>query len=246
MSSSAGKESLGRVLAIGHRGAAAHLAENTMPSFEKALELGADALEFDVAITRDGVAVVIHDDTLDRTTNGRGPVEEALFAEIAGLDAGAWKNHAAHVPTLEEVLAAFASRTLLNLEIKESPRRAQIVDACLQGVLDRGALESVVFSSFDHDALRLLRHLSPEARIGVLCEGTGFDRALGCAAELGAENVHPPVVLASRERVAAAHAAGLRVWTWTANSAETIRCALDAGVDGVFSDFPERVVALRR
>src|SRR5438128_577064 len=78
------------VLAIGHRGAAGHMPENTMPSFEKALELGADALEFDVALTRDGVPVVIHDDTLDRTTDGRGPVEQSTFEEISRLDAGSW------------------------------------------------------------------------------------------------------------------------------------------------------------
>jgi len=233
------------VLAIGHRGAAAHLAENTMPSFERALELGADALEFDVALTLDGIPVVIHDDTLDRTTNGHGPVEQTLFADIVKLDAGGWKNHVAHVPTLAEVLEAFAPRTLLNLEIKESPRRAEIVDACLESVHRHDALSRVVFSSFDHDALRLLRHLSPAARIGVLSEGTGFDKAMRCAAELAAENVHPPVVLVTPELVRTAHAAGLRVWTWTANSEGVIRKAIEAGADGIFSDFPERVVEAR-
>lgn len=233
------------VLAIGHRGAAAHLPENTMPSFERALELGADALEFDVALTRDGVPVVIHDDTLDRTTNGHGPVEEALWADIARLDAGSWKNLPTPVPTLAEVLEAFAPRTLLNLEIKESPRRAEIVDACLEAVHRHDALSRVVFSSFDHDALRLLRHLSPAARIGVLSEGTGFDKAMRCAAEIAAENVHPPVLLVTPELVRAAHAAGLRVWTWTANSEAVIAKAIAAGADGLFSDYPERVVAAR-
>src|SRR5215510_13684381 len=107
-----------RVIAIGHRGAAAHMPENTMPSFEKALELGADALEFDVALTKDGVPVVIHDDTLDRTTDGRGPVEDSTYEEVARLDAGSWKAVPTHVPTLDEVLAGLAPRTLLNLEIK--------------------------------------------------------------------------------------------------------------------------------
>lgn len=233
------------VLAIGHRGAAGHMPENTMPSFEKALELGADALEFDVALTRDGIPVVIHDDTLDRTTDGRGPVEAASFAEIAGLDAGAWKTVPTHVPTLEEVLREYAPRTLLNLEIKMSPRRVEIVDACAEAVRAAKAEEAVVFSSFDHDALRLLRHVLPEARIGVLSVATGFEHAMRCAAEIRAENVHPPVVLVGPVLVARAHAAGLRVWTWTANSREIIRAAVAAGVDGIFSDFPERVLEAR-
>ena len=233
------------VLAIGHRGAAGHMPENTMPSFEKALELGADALEFDVAITRDGVPGVIHDDTLDRTTDGRGGVESATREEIARLDAGAWKAVPTHVPTLAEVLDAFAGRTLLNLEIKLSPRRVETVDACVEAVRAARAETSVVFSSFDHDALRLLRYVLPAARIGVLSVATGFEPAMRCAAEIGAENVHPPVVLVGPALVERAHAAGLRVWTWTANSREVIGAAIAAGADGIFSDFPERVIEAR-
>ena len=234
-----------RVLAIGHRGAAAHMPENTMPSFERALELGADALEFDVAITRDGVPVVIHDDTLDRTTNGHGPVEHALFDELRDLDAGRWKGVPTHLPSLAEVLDGFASRTLLNLEIKASARRAELVDACAQAVVERDALGTVVFSSFDHDALRLLRHLLPAARIGVLSETAGLERAFSCAAEIGAENLHPPVFLVTRPVVERAHAVKLKVWTWTVNQPDTIQHTIACGVDGIFSDFPERVVAAR-
>ncbi|MFN2427009.1 MAG: glycerophosphodiester phosphodiesterase [Candidatus Binatia bacterium] len=233
------------ILAIGHRGAAAHMPENTMPSFERALELGADALEFDVAISRDGVPLVIHDDTLDRTTSGRGLVEHHTMEELRALDAGRWKGVPTHLPTLAEVLDAFAARTLLNLEIKSSPRRAELVDACAHAVAERNAAGAVVFSSFDHDALRLLRHVLPEARIGVLCEMTGLERALACAAEIGAENVHPPIFVVTKPVVERAHDAALKVWTWTVNQPETITHAIALGVDGIFSDFPERVVALR-
>lgn len=216
-----------------------------MPSFERALVLGADGLEFDVALSRDGMPVVIHDDTLDRTTSGHGPVEAALFEDLRRLDAGSWKLVPTHLPTLAEVLGAFAHRTMLNLEIKESPRRAQMVDACVRAVVDAEAASSVVFSSFDHDALRLLRHVLPGARIGVLSVTTGLERAMRCAAEIGAENVHPPVVLVSAAMVARAHAAGLQVWTWTANSPGVIAKMMACGVDGIFSDFPERVIAER-
>ena len=232
-------------LAIGHRGAAAHLPENTMPSFEHALALGADALEFDVALSLDGVPVVIHDDTLDRTTSGHGPVEAATFAELQQLDAGRWKNHPTHLPTLDEVLRTFAPRTLLNLEIKSSPRRAELVDACALAVRKTNSAASVVFSSFDHDALRLLRHLMPKARIGVLAETGGLERAFTCATELDAENIHPPVVLVTKAVVDRIHANGWKLWTWTVNQPDTIARMIACGVDGVFSDFPERVVAAR-
>ena len=219
--------------------------ENTMPSFEKALELGADALEFDVALTSDGVPVVIHDDTLDRTTDGRGPVEAASYEEIRRLDAGSWRAVPTHVPSLAEVLGSLAPRTLLNLEIKTSPRRVEIVDACARAVVGHDATARVVFSSFDHDALRLLRHLLPSARIAVLSTATGLERAFRCAAEIDAENLHPPIVLVGRALVERAHSAGLEVWTWTANTEGLIESALASGVDAIFSDFPERVVAAR-
>jgi glycerophosphoryl diester phosphodiesterase len=233
-----------RVLAIGHRGAAGHLPENTMPSFEHALALGADALEFDVALSRDGRPVVIHDDTLDRTTTGCGLVEQMLFADLCKLDAGSWKGHATLLPSLAEVLEEYAPRTLLNLEIKASLRRAELVDACLEEVVRLRAERAVVFSSFDHDALRLVRHLMPKARIGVLGDMTGIEAAFACAAEIGAENIHPPIFLVNRTFVERAHRAGLKVWTWTANPPEAIQHAIDSGVDGIFTDYPERVVAL--
>lgn len=216
-----------------------------MPSFEKALELGADAIEFDVALTRDGVPIVIHDDTLDRTTNGHGPVEDALSADLARLDAGSWKGTPTHLPLLAEVLDAFAPRTLLNLEIKASPRRGQLVEACANAVAERGAVDRVVFSSFDHDALRVLRQLLPGARIGVLSEAMGLERAMACADELGAENVHPPLMLITPELVDRIHATGRRVWTWTVNESDWIARTIANGVDGIFSDWPERVVAAR-
>lgn len=232
-------------LAIGHRGAAGHLPENTVVSFEKALELGADAIEFDVTLCRDGVPVVIHDDTLDRTTDSVGLVADRASDEVRALDAGSWRGHPARVPTLEEVLAGFGGRTILNLELKECPRRAELVDVCARMVDEIGLADSTVFSSFDLDALRLLRRVLPEARIGVLCVPLNLEEALACAAELGAENLHPPRKLVTAGLLERTRAQGLRVWTWTVNEPSDIArlCALD--VEGIFSDYPERVVAVR-
>jgi len=232
-------------LAIGHRGAAGHMPENTVVSFEKALELGADAIEFDVALCRDGVPVVIHDDTLDRTTDSVGLVAERGSDEVRALDAGSWHGHPARVPTLEEVLAGFGDRTVLNLEIKECARCAELVDVCARMVEECGVVESTMFSSFDLNSLRLLRRVLPQARIGVLCVPLNVDEALACAAEIGAENLHPPRKLVTADLLQRARAQGLRVWTWTVNEPSDIArlCALE--VEGIFSDYPERVVAVR-
>jgi len=219
--------------------------ENTLPSFEKALELGAEALEFDVTLTRDGEPIIIHDDTLDRTTNGRGAVDSFSLEQLRELDAGSWKGVPARLPTLDEVLGAFAHRALLNLEVKRSRRRAELVDACAAAVAERGLLDRVVFSSFDHDALRLVRQLLPQARIGVLCELTRLEAAYRCADEIGAENLHPPALLVTAGLVRRAHERGLAVWTWTVNDPRRMARLCALGVDGIFSDFPDRVLAAR-
>lgn len=216
-----------------------------MPSFEKALELGADALEFDVALTRDGEPVVIHDDTLDRTTDGSGTIASFTVEQLGRLDAGAWKGVPAQVPLLGQVLDAFADRTILNLEIKRTRRRAEIVDACAAAVAERGALDRVVFSSFDHEALRLLRYLLPQARIGVLSNLTELPGAYRCASEIGAENLHPPALLVTAGLLQRAHDRGLAVWAWTVNDPRRIARLCAMGIDGIFSDFPDRVVAAR-
>lgn len=232
-------------LAIGHRGAAGHMPENTVVSFEKALELGADAIEFDVALCRDGVPVIIHDDTLDRTTDSVGLVLDRASDEVRALDAGSWRGHPARVPTLEEVLEGFGGRTLLNLEIKESPRRIELVDVCARMVDDSGLVGSTVFSSFDLQALRVLRAVLPEARIGVLCVAANLDKAMSCAAEVGAENLHPPCMLVTAGLVERARAQGLKVWTWTVNEPSDITRLCNLEIEGIFSDYPERVVAAR-
>jgi len=232
-------------LAIGHRGAAGHMPENTVVSFEKAIELGADAIEFDVALCRDGVPIIIHDDTLDRTTDSVGLVADRGSDEVRALDAGSWRGHPARVPTLEEVLERFGSRTLLNLEIKDSLRRVELVDVCARMVEESGLVENTMFSSFDLDALRVLRSVLPEARIGVLCMPMKLEAALRCAAEIGAENLHPARMLVTEGLVERARAQGLRIWTWTVNEPGDITRLCNLEIEGIFSDYPERVVAAR-
>jgi glycerophosphoryl diester phosphodiesterase len=238
-----------RVLAIAHRGASAITPENTKLAFIKALDLGADAIEFDVQLTLDDVPIVFHDETLDRTTNGSGRVNETDFATIAELDAGSWFSASfkgVEVPTFEEILTTLGGKALLNVELKPDERVESLNRRIVTAVARFELFESVIFSSFQADALRSMRILVPDARIGVLCEMGGLDAALALAAELGAEALHPAVAMVDRELVEAAHARSLAVYAWTANSHGEIKLLRALGVDGIFTDHPDRVARPRR
>ncbi len=235
-------------LAIAHRGASARRPENTLAAFIEAVAMGADAVELDVQLSRDGRLVVIHDETLERTTNGAGIVEEHDFEQLRTLDAGAWFGDGSihdRVPTLEEVLDAVAGRVLVNVELKPSQRVEGLVTAALAAVEERGLLTRVVFSSFRADALRLLRARSAHAAIGVLCTAGTLEPSLAEAGRLGARNLHPWNIMVDRELVGVARARGLAVWPWTANETDEIERLVALGVDGIFSDHPDRVQAAR-
>lgn len=241
-------------LAFGHRGASGHEPENTLRALARARELGADGVEFDVQLTGDGVAVVFHDDAVDRTTDGAGRVADLSAAELSAFDAGSWFDPAAageRVPTLAAWLAAAGDALALNLELKVDAERTDqayaddLAAAALAEVEGAGLLGRTVFSSFATKPLRALRRLSSDARIGVLALVDSIDRAFVRAGELGAETFHPPFVIASAELVGRAHDAGLAVWVWTANDAADMDALIDAGVDAIISDYPDRVVAAR-
>jgi glycerophosphoryl diester phosphodiesterase len=197
-------------------------------------------IELDVQLTADGHPVVIHDPTLRRTTSGRGAVRRRTLAEIAALDAGSWFSPGfaeARVPTLRAVLAEIAIP--INVELKAAgddglERRA------LDAVDQAGALGRVVFSSFDAESLRRLRALTREAELAVLWSGRSYARALALAERLGARAVHLRKDSAVPAAVAAAHQAGLTVRVWTVNAPEDFAFLTNAGVNGVFTDYPER------
>ncbi len=238
-----------RPLAIAHRGASAITPENTKLAFVKALDLGADAIEFDVQLTCDDVPIVFHDETLDRTTNGSGRVNETDFETISRLDAGSWFSASfkgVEVPTFEEILTTLGGKTLLNVELKPDERVAALNRRVVTSVARFVLFASVIFSSFHADALRGLRVLVPDARVGVLCETGQLDAALELADELGAEALHPCVGMVDRELVEAAHARKLAVYAWTANSHGEIKLLSALGVDGMFTDHPDRVARPRR
>ena len=240
-----------RVICYAHRGARAHAPENTLLAFSTAFDVGADGIECDVQLTRDQRLVVIHDRAVNRTTNGRGPVCMKTLAQLRDLDAGWSWRLPQRIPLLEEVLQLVQRRGgCINLEVKGDTPKESIVTAKsilpLLEELPEQTRSRVLVSSFEHSVVALLIEQLPWLRVGVLYgnQWRGHD-LVAPALALGAEAIHPEVSLLTEECVAEAHEASLQVNVWTANSWMRIRRLLKWGVDGIFSDNPERVVILR-
>ncbi len=239
----------------GHRGARGHAPENTLLAFDLAFDLGADGIECDAQLSADGQVVIIHDNTVNRTTNGRGLVTVMTFEELRSLDAGKLMRLPQRIPTLEETLALVRRHGgLLNLELKadtdaEAVAVAEAIAPALNALPPDDTLrECVLLSSFNLPAVARMRELAPWARTAALYGGRAWTRAtmIETAQRLGVEAIHPHPRILTEEAVQAAHAAGLRVNVWTANRLTTIRQLISWGVDGVFTDYPERVVIARR
>jgi len=231
---------------IAHRGASGHAPENTIAAFERAVELGAPFIETDVHLTRDARFVAIHDGTLERTTDGHGSVHDYTLAELRKLDAGRWFGRQfseQRIPTLEEILAfAQARDVVFYLEIKyqTSWGMHHALAAALQH--PESAARTIVIS-FEPDTLLSLRRLNPFIMLGLLVEKAETDlvkRALGA----GARQICPRSDLVTRELVEQAHRADMHVVTWTANDPAEMRRLIDAGVDGIMTDFPDRLQAV--
>jgi glycerophosphoryl diester phosphodiesterase len=230
-----------RPLVIAHRGASAHRPENTMPAFALAVEQRADMIETDLHVTRDGAVVITHDEEL-AGLGGRGEIADATLAEIRALDAGG----GARVPTLDEMLDAFGAAIAFNLELKKGTRaeyeglEAQAIEA----VQTRGVAERTLFSSFYDPVLARLRAAAPEARIGLLISRRYPVRIVERARALGAEAIHPEAPLVDAALVETAHEAGLAVYVFTVDDEAEMRRLLSLGVDGLFTNHPDRMRAL--
>lgn len=231
-------------LRIGHRGAAGTHPENTLVAFQRALELGADGVEFDVHRTSDGHLVVIHDAFLHRTTNGNGMVMATTLAELKSLDAGSWKGPefaGQRIPTLRELIRATPNDCLLFLEMKAgSIHYPGIEEEILKVIVEEGARDRTQISSFDHHGLRKIHQLDPGMSLGMLYWENLLD-APALAKAIGAQALHPAWEWVTPELVQAAHAAGLKVNTWTCNLPMAIQMVKACGVDGIMSDFPDRL-----
>jgi glycerophosphoryl diester phosphodiesterase len=227
-----------RPLIISHAACGGHAKENTLAGIRKAIELGAEGIEIDVQASADGVPVLMHDLTVDRTTNGSGEVAALSLAELRVLDAGGEP-----VPTLAEVLDLTQGKVLLIMEIKQPAIEEQIARL----VHEKQALDDVMAWSFHPAALKGMRAAEPQIPCALLVAGESiakWPKMRSLAVKLGAQgvSVFAPAI---DERISAdCRRRGLALYAWTPDTETAIERSIRAGVDGVCSNFPDRVVAV--
>lgn len=238
-----------KTLIFGHRGSAETHPENTMVSFEAAYEAGADGVELDVQLSKDLVPVVIHDETVDRTTNGKGWVKDLTVAELKNLDAGSWFDPScsgATIPILEEVLEWIASTPLLlNIELKSGVvRYPQIEERVLSLVKKYQLIDRVIISSFNHYSLVEIRQLDPTIETAILFM-EGLYEPWNYAKSVGAKGLHCFLPVAVPELLIGAKQAGTPVRPFTVNEDKHIAALIKNGVDALITDCPEKAVKIR-
>lgn len=238
---------------IAHRGASGYAPENTMASFVKALDMGADMLELDVQMSKDGEIVVIHDTTVERTTNGQGNVGDLTFQELRQLDAGSWysseyKGEA--IPTLAEVLEHFGGRVGLLIELKspnEYPGIEQKVAEALKKVMKgndgrQRYKERVVVQSTDTASLLRFHRIMPDIPLGVVITSSGeLSKQRMQEMKVYADYVNVSMRLVTKGLVQKIHQSGMKTLVWTIRDMLQIPYVLQINVDGIITDYPDRV-----
>jgi len=252
-----------KVLVHGHRGARAVLPENTMPAFEHAITAGADVIELDLAVTKDNVLVASHDPTINPAIcTGPKPgiaIRELTLAELKQYDCGARKNPeypkqkpvtGTRIPTLDEVFALAGRGSFgFNVETKifrdqpaYTPSPEELARLVLEAVRRHKLERRVILQSFDFRTLHAMKKLAPEIRLAALYIGEPKD-FVAIAREAGAQIVSPNYVLVTKDQVDRAHAAGLQVVPWTANTEADWEKLILAGVDAIITDDPAALIA---
>jgi glycerophosphoryl diester phosphodiesterase len=236
----------GRPLTLAHRGHSTTIPEQTMAAYRAAIAAGVDAIEVDVHLTRDRHLVLLHDETLDRTTDGRGPVAEHTLAEVRALDAGNWfepRFAGERVPTLDQLLDLAAEAGIFCIiEVKggDHEQSLRIAHATADRLAERGELERHVVSSFDQVALGVLRQRHPTLDVAPdRLPEVGFlppEAVVAQARTIGARVMQVLHTEISRELVEAHHAADIALWSWTVNTDAEIAASKVLGCDGLMGD----------
>ena len=216
---------------IGHRGAKGYVAENTLASFQKAIELGINGIELDVHLSLDEKVMVIHDDTINRTTSQKGLVKDFTAKELKQLG----------IPTLEAVFNLVNQKCFINVELKTYETADKVAALIEHYVSEKNwKYEHFIVSSFDWNALQQVHFLNDKIRIGVLTN-TDLDLALAFAKFIKAYSVHPYYHLLTAENVAKIQSKNFKVYPWTINEPEDIIFVKSLNVDGIITDFPDRL-----
>ncbi|HBB18288.1 MAG TPA: glycerophosphodiester phosphodiesterase [Syntrophus sp. (in: bacteria)] len=238
------------VFVTAHRGFSGTAPENTLAAFRAAIDTGCDMIELDVHLSRDNQVVVIHDDTLERTTSGRGNVADQTYAELKRLDAGSWfdpRFSGERIPTLADVLSLARNRILVNIELKKGKNfpytMAALADRTLREV-DRAEMPAqVLFSSFDPAAIDRIRERNPLLSVALIT-----NKPWVTPEEPGGGKRYPTIncriTVLNEANIARAHAGGIRIHAWTVNEAEEMQKAVALGVDGIITNHPDRLIRI--
>lgn len=240
------QEKVEHVLAIAHRGASGYAPENTLAAFRRAVAQGVTFIETDLHLTRDAHFVAIHDEDVDRTTNGRGPIQNMTLAEVRRLDAGSWfasEFAGERIPTLDDILE-FARKNdiVFYLELKPSGFWGG-EHALISQLRNSAEIARSVIISFDPVILASLRKIEPTLMTGLLHDGKlsdPFEKAM----EIGARQIAVRGDLVTPNFLQKARSLDLQVVCWTVNSPAHMRMLISAGIDGIMSDYPDRLLSV--
>jgi glycerophosphoryl diester phosphodiesterase len=231
-----------------HRGASAYAPENTLPAFELAIQQGAEGVEFDVQLSSDGAIVVIHDETLERTTNGGGHVKDFDLRTLQKLNAAAdHRGQSAYIPTLAEVLAILQPTEMdINIELKTSViDYPGIEEKVLEQIEIYGLEDRVILSSFNHYTLHRLAKLGTQSQLALLFSDPIY-KPWNYARDFGAQAIHPWIYhITSKKWVRKAHDAGVLVRPWTVDRKGELRRMIRWGVDAIFTNRPDVGLAMK-
>ena len=240
---------MGDTKIFAHRGANAFRTENTMAAFRLAVEQGADGIELDVQLTRDGVLVVLHDETVDRVWDGNGTVKDFTYPQLRELRAREQTGgKRAYIPTLEEVLKfCSALPIMLNIELKTNIEPYPGIEKMVVDLVHQyNMTEFVLYSSFNHMSLVTLKQYDSGARIGLLYSDI-LVRPWDYANAVGADAIHPNInSMRIQNLVRDCHQHGIHVNVWTVDEPERMHYCLDQGVDGIITNKPDAAVYQRK
>ncbi|WP_258309766.1 glycerophosphodiester phosphodiesterase [Cytobacillus oceanisediminis] len=232
-----------KIKKIGHRGAAGYCPENTFPSYDRALEMGADYLEIDVQLSKDGKLVVIHDTLVDRTTDNKGKVSDYTFDELRKMDAGSWfsqKFRGACIPSFEEVLDAYADRVGLLIELKK-PSLYPGIEELIAKELKKRKLhligeDHIIVQSFETESIRKFHELLPEVPVGILINYPPDKIEIKEIAKY-ASYVNPKWTVVNKRVINLIHANGMKAVSWTVRSKREAEKLKHYPLDGIVADY---------
>jgi len=240
---------------IAHRGASGHAPENTLIAVRRAMEMRAEMVEVDILLSKDGIPVLLHDPSLDRTTNGTGFVTDYTLEELKRLDAGSWFGEqfvGERIPTVDELLEFCKGKMALNLEIKTQAvtdtLEGGIVEMVVNLVRKHGMERNVIFSSFDPRVIVQLKKIAPDIAGAILYDSRfyGGSHPVEIVTDLGADAFNCHWRQVSRTLVDSLHQAGVPINVYTVNADTLMHQMLDMGVDGIFTDFPDILLQVLR